>query len=198
MPTPLIQSYAKKSGKPVWKVEEIWDRCKEQAKGIRRSSVIDRQYWALVNGLLKKELGLAEAISFKEFLTPVLEDTSVHLKDAQKVVNKFKKEHAASFRSKELEISAEDDGPGKVKISVKINRFLSDSSESHQEFEMLTQELVDCAEHHSAALTVNKEGFFGGPLAASLIKPGKTVNADALLSVVEVVLVYPRTSKTVK
>ena len=73
MPTPLILSYAKKTGKPVHAIEEIWDRCKEQAKGIRRSNIIDKQYWALVNGLLKKELGLSESLTFKEFILEILD-----------------------------------------------------------------------------------------------------------------------------
>ena len=68
MPTPLIAKYAQKTGKSVAKVEEIWDRCKEQAKGIRRSNIIDKQYWALVNGLVKKELGITESLTFKEYL----------------------------------------------------------------------------------------------------------------------------------
>lgn len=69
MPTPLILSYAKRSRKPVHEVEAAWSRAKEQAKGIRRSNIIDKEYWALVNGLMKKELGLNESkVSFKTFL----------------------------------------------------------------------------------------------------------------------------------
>lgn len=60
MPTPLILSYARKTKLPVEKVEAAWARAKEKALAIRRSPLIDRQYWALVNGLLKKELGLNE------------------------------------------------------------------------------------------------------------------------------------------
>jgi hypothetical protein len=68
MPTPLILSYAKRSKKTVQQVEAAWDRAKEQAKGIRRSNIIDKQYWSLVNGLFKKELGLSESLTFKQFI----------------------------------------------------------------------------------------------------------------------------------
>ena len=68
MPTPLILSYAKRSRRSVDFVEKAWDRAKEQAKAIRRSDVIDRDYWKLVNGIVKKELGLNESLTFKTFL----------------------------------------------------------------------------------------------------------------------------------
>ena len=93
----------------------------------------------------------------KTSLTTFLEDTNKHLKDAQKVINKFKKEHAASFRSKEFEISAEAAGPNDVKISIKINRFLDGSEGSEREFDMLTKELAYCAVHYSDALSVKKK-----------------------------------------
>lgn len=67
MPLPLIQSYAKKAKVDVTKVEEIWERAKKQAEGIRRSAQRDRQFWALVNGITKKELGLREGLTLKEF-----------------------------------------------------------------------------------------------------------------------------------
>ena len=69
MPTPLVLSYAKRSRKPVEAVEKIWDRAKDQAKAIRRSDIIDKDYWRLVNGLVKKELGLNESLTFKNFLS---------------------------------------------------------------------------------------------------------------------------------
>jgi hypothetical protein len=68
MPTPLIISYAKRARKSVEVVEKVWDSAKEQAKGIRRSNIIDKDYWRLVNGLVKKELGLAESLTFKDFV----------------------------------------------------------------------------------------------------------------------------------
>ena len=68
MPTPLILSYAKRSRQPVWKVEDAWDKAKKDAQGIRRSTIIDKDYWKLVNGLVKKALGLSESVSFKEFM----------------------------------------------------------------------------------------------------------------------------------
>lgn len=68
MPTPLIISYAKKSKRSVGEVEAAWDRAKEKAKAIRNTQEIDKNYWRLVNGLVKKELGLSESLSLLEFL----------------------------------------------------------------------------------------------------------------------------------
>ena len=68
MPTPLILSYTKKSRKSVEQVEAAWSRAKDQAKAIRRSELIDKAYWKLVNGLVKKELGLNESTGFKEYV----------------------------------------------------------------------------------------------------------------------------------
>ena len=68
MPTPLIQSYARKAKKTVAEVEAIWDKAKEKAKAIRNSDAKDPAFWRLVNGITKKELGLNEAVTFNEFL----------------------------------------------------------------------------------------------------------------------------------
>jgi hypothetical protein len=67
MPTPLILKYAQKSKKQVHEVEAAWEQSKKEAEGIRRSKQRDPQYWALVNGLTKKKLGITESTSFKEF-----------------------------------------------------------------------------------------------------------------------------------
>jgi hypothetical protein len=67
MPSPLIKSYAAKTKKSEAEVEAAWERAKKSAEGIRRSTVKDKDYWRLVNGLLKKELGLNEAMTFSEF-----------------------------------------------------------------------------------------------------------------------------------
>lgn len=73
MPTPLVISYAKRARKPVEAVEKIWHRAKDQAKAIRRSDIIDKDYWRLVNGLVKKELGLNESLTFKTFLNETID-----------------------------------------------------------------------------------------------------------------------------
>jgi hypothetical protein len=67
MPTALIKSYAEKTKKSEGEVEAAWERAKKMAEGIRKSSVKDNDYWRLVNGLLKKELGLNEELTFSEF-----------------------------------------------------------------------------------------------------------------------------------
>ena len=131
----------------------------------------------------------------KTTLNTFLEDANTFVKDGQKVANKFKKEFASSFRSKEFEISVSAESSNKVKISVEINRFLDSSKESSKEFDQISKDLKDMAEKHSGALKVEEDGYFAGPVAVSIIKRGKTINADALLSTVEVILTYAGTSK---
>jgi hypothetical protein len=67
MPTALIKSYAEKTKKSEGEVEAAWERAKKMADGIRKSSVKDDDYWRLVNGLLKIELGLNEELTLSEF-----------------------------------------------------------------------------------------------------------------------------------
>jgi len=68
MPTPLIKKYAEKTKKSIQTIERMWDEAKKKAKAIRRSEIEDKDYWRLVNGLLKKDLGLNEGQTFKSFL----------------------------------------------------------------------------------------------------------------------------------
>jgi len=65
MPSSLINKYAQETKKPVAEVEKIWDEAKEAAgKKFKPGS----QYWAYVNGTVRKRLGLSEALTFKEFI----------------------------------------------------------------------------------------------------------------------------------
>lgn len=68
MPTPLIKSYAKKTGKTEAQVEELWRKAQDQAKAKYDVKNAPRLYWSVVNGTLKKMLGLSEAIGFKDWL----------------------------------------------------------------------------------------------------------------------------------
>lgn len=70
MPTPTLQSYAEKSGKPIQSIEKYWADAKTQArkKFIRK----DSGFWAYVNAIVKKRAGIREGkTSFKTFISPI-------------------------------------------------------------------------------------------------------------------------------
>ena len=63
MPTPVIKSFAEKTGKSVAEVDKLWNKAKaiavEEGEG---------ENYAYITGIVKKMLGLNEHASFKEFL----------------------------------------------------------------------------------------------------------------------------------
>jgi hypothetical protein len=67
MPNNVVKSYATKTKKSVATVEKYWDEAKASAeKAIGKKGP---RFWAYVNGIVKKRLGLAEsALTFKEFV----------------------------------------------------------------------------------------------------------------------------------
>jgi hypothetical protein len=92
MPLPLIIAYAKKARCPEAKVEQEWDAAKKKADGIvgikspsQREG--NRRYWALVNGILKRSLGLSEAKT--SFIETLVEETDAKLSfwELAKVLN---------------------------------------------------------------------------------------------------------------
>lgn len=62
MPTPVIKSFAKRSGKTVQDVEAIWNRVKASTTGTEHEE--DYEY---ITGAVKNSLGLDETVSFSEF-----------------------------------------------------------------------------------------------------------------------------------
>ena len=67
MPTPMIKSFAKKSGKSVQDVEKIWDKVKASTVGTDHE-----EDYAYIAGAVKNALGLdenqsTEVMSFKEY-----------------------------------------------------------------------------------------------------------------------------------
>lgn len=74
MPVPMLKKYAELAKVPLSKAEDAWERAKKQADGIMHvRSERDRvgKYWALVNGLTKKALGVQGQYvreSFSSFL----------------------------------------------------------------------------------------------------------------------------------
>jgi hypothetical protein len=63
MPTPVIKSFAEKTGKSVAEIDKLWNKAKviaaEEGEG---------ENYAYITGIVKKMLGLNETISFKEYL----------------------------------------------------------------------------------------------------------------------------------
>jgi hypothetical protein len=69
MPTAVMKSFADQAEVPVSKVEGYWDWAKEQAD--KKFKKKGPSYWAYVNALTQRRLGLREAdqpVSFKDFL----------------------------------------------------------------------------------------------------------------------------------
>lgn len=61
MPNNLIKSYAEKSGKPESEVEKMWDEVKKSVfSSDNYEDLTDERKYAIVNGIVKKNLGLNE------------------------------------------------------------------------------------------------------------------------------------------
>lgn len=66
MPSPLIKSFAKKSGKSEEEVEKIWNDTQKEVKEKFKNE--SPAFWAYVNTTVQKRLGLKETkLSFKQF-----------------------------------------------------------------------------------------------------------------------------------
>jgi len=126
----------------------------------------------------------------KTNLTMFLEGEDGILKDATRAANKFTKEFTSAFKNKTYELSVESTGKSEVTVTVKINHFLADCKEDRSEYDTLSKELKDFLSSHSGALKIKESGLFAGPIANTLIKPGKKIDADALLSNVQSILTY--------
>ena len=78
-----------------------------------------------------------------------------------------------------------------ITVTVDINFFLPDSKEGSREFNTILRDVeYHCTGVGELRTQVGKETYFGGPASTSLIKRGKTVSADALLSTVQVELTF--------
>jgi hypothetical protein len=92
MPLPLLDAYAKKAHCSIGNVEREWDAAKKKADGIvgiRNPSDRNRKYWALVNGILKRSLGLSEALTFKESMLHEAKEMSLDELSKYKVDKRF-------------------------------------------------------------------------------------------------------------
>lgn len=68
MPNDLVKSYADKTNKSVDEVEKIWNEAKAQAHD--KFGEESDSFWAYVNAIVQKRLGLNESkkLSFSDFL----------------------------------------------------------------------------------------------------------------------------------
>lgn len=68
MPSAVVKSFADQAGVSVAKAEGYWDWAKEQAD--KKFKKKGSSYWAYVNALTQRRLGLkeTESLSFSEFL----------------------------------------------------------------------------------------------------------------------------------
>lgn len=96
MPTPIIKTFAKETGKSLAEVEKLWDESKELAK----QKGLDDNY-AYIVGILKNKLGIGESMS-----------------RARQIIDKISvREAKASDAIKDLidtDFSASDDEKGKA------------------------------------------------------------------------------------
>ena len=68
MPSNVVKSYAKQSGKSIQEVEAIWNEAKNDAYK-KFGEKEDDRFWSYVNAVTKKRCGLSENIcTFKTFL----------------------------------------------------------------------------------------------------------------------------------
>ena len=68
MPSGVVKSIAKTTGKTVAEVEKIWDESKAEAA--KKFPKKDGHYWAYVTTVVKRKCGISEDIkfSFKNYL----------------------------------------------------------------------------------------------------------------------------------
>lgn len=58
MPSDVVKSLAKKSGKTVAEVETIWEEAKEETD--KKYGRTNKIYWAYVTSIVKKRLGIKD------------------------------------------------------------------------------------------------------------------------------------------
>lgn len=111
------------------------------------------------------------------------------VKVVNKLIKSFKREYASTFRG-DLRFDEPKFGGNTAEITLHYERFLSDSRDDRKDFDTMSKELQQEAKNVGAT-KVDDNSFFAGPIAGSLIKRGKTIDADALLSYVALTLTFP-------
>lgn len=96
MPSAVVKSFAKQTGKSVKDVEKLWDKAKKEASKMGR-----KDDYAYITGILKNMLGINESYS----------------DDYKKISHAFIQSNFTNF--KEFEIESEDDGTISTDLKVK-------------------------------------------------------------------------------
>jgi hypothetical protein len=106
---------------------------------------------------------------------------------AKKIEKRLKSE---GFGGQDYTIRTEV-GQQSITVTVDINFFLPDNREGTREFDTILRDVKDhCSHVGELRVRAGDETYFAGPVAGSIIKRGKTIKADALLSTVQVVLTF--------
>lgn len=70
MPSNVVKSFAKKSGKTIKEVEDIWEDCKESVDAEEGSD----EYWAKVNNCTQYRLGLKKKPKEESILRNIIRE----------------------------------------------------------------------------------------------------------------------------
>jgi hypothetical protein len=99
MPNNVVKSYAEKTGKSVDHVEKWWAEAEDEAK--KKFKKKSPRFWAYVNGIVKRRAGLAENLSFKDFISNLgeVELETEELTEDKKLDDTLKKKAEESGKS---------------------------------------------------------------------------------------------------
>lgn len=112
-------------------------------------------------------------------------------KRIKKLMVYLKKEYK---KNSDFSISMEIKSLTSCSIILSYNRFLDCSN--HDEYNIMLNELLSILKDRSEALSITEgNSIFSGDIASQLIKPGKILRCDSLMSNIEFILTYPATSK---
>ncbi len=91
MPTTALKHLAKKAKVSLDRAEHLWDKSKEIVDKEYKYDKKDSRYWALRMGITKRMLGLAESLSFRQFLEaavgPQPNYSVISQEDALEIIN---------------------------------------------------------------------------------------------------------------
>ena len=84
MPSNVVKSFAKKTGKKVSDVEKLWDKAEEIVKdNYSNVEVGSSRYYSLVNGTLQRMLKLDEVYTKLKKFNKLYEDTILRIKGTE-------------------------------------------------------------------------------------------------------------------
>ena len=140
--------------------------------------------------MLLKVVGLITAVittqdsGIKEIMLNTRFTEAAIKRDIVRATNKLIKEYKLSFKS-DLTLSIEYPTPLSAEIRIDFNVFKSDNDV--EDIKLLESELSRLS---TGALNVSTDYYCGGLLAPSLIKRGKKIDCDCLMSYVTATFTY--------